>query len=349
MARPWIIWRYVLRDVGIHALLGLSAITLLIAVGNVLRFLEDVAGTGVALSALGQLLLAILPTFLCYSIPTALVFGVLITFGRMASDGELVALGSSGLSVAQMLPPILALGALAGGVTAWMMAEVSPRSYVRMQRLARDLGENMLLFDPGKFREVGGRVFYFRSRGGETCPMRGVVIADFSGQDQDFFVTGECGDLSNGEREDQLAFRLGSGAIQLVERRDERFRMLRFASLEMPIDLSGRLAGRRWPREFTTPELIALEPGASGNEEWSRLLWIQVHRRVAFPLASLVLGIVALPLGIRPVRAGRSAGALVALVVVGGYWVLASTGENLAEAAVLSPEVGIWFADLPFL
>ena len=33
MARPWIIWRYVLKDVGIHASLGLSAITLLIGTG----------------------------------------------------------------------------------------------------------------------------------------------------------------------------------------------------------------------------------------------------------------------------------------------------------------------------
>jgi lipopolysaccharide export system permease protein len=350
LARPWIIWRYLLLDVGAHALLALAAVTLLISTGNVLRFLEDLAGTGIALSALGQLLLAILPSFLCYSIPAALIFGVLIAFGRMALDGEIVALQGSGISVSQLLPPILALGAVGALVTAYLMAEVSPRSYARMKQIARDLGKSAALLDPGEFREIGGRVFFFQSRGGPGCPLRGIVIADLGDEEHAHFVTGACGELLSEGLGDDLVFRLASGSIHFAERSAERYRLIRFDELEMPLDVSEQIARRRWPREFTTRELIELEARSRGESaEWLRLLWVQVHRRVAFPLASIVLSIVAIPLGIRPLGAGRSAGALTAVALMGGYWLVASAGEGAAESGQLPPLAGVWLADLLFL
>jgi len=349
MSRPWILWRYVCLDVGVHALLALAGLTLLIATGNVLRFLEDVAGTGVELAVLGQLMAAILPSFLCYSIPTALVFGILITFGRMASENEIVALHGSGISVSQLLPPVLALGIGAALTAGWLMAEVSPRSYARMKQIAREVGRSAAWLDPGEFREIGGRVLYYRARGGEDCPLRGVVISESGDAEQERIVSAACGQLVSAADGDGLVFRLSGGSIHFAARSSERYRRIRFADMELPLDVSRQVAGRRWPREFTTPELIELESRRQDSTEWIRLLWVQVHRRVAFPLASLVLAIVAVPLGIRPLRVGRSAGALTAVGVIGAYWVIASSGERAAEAGQIPVLVGVWLANFAFL
>jgi lipopolysaccharide export system permease protein len=349
MAIPGILWGYVLRDVAVHALLALAALTLVIVTANVLHLLEDLVGTGIALPALGQVMLAILPTYLCYAIPTAIVFGVLITFGRMASDSEIPALQASGISVAQMLPPVLALGAVAALATAFLMAEVSPRSYTRMKHLARDLSRKAVLFDPGEFREIGGQVFYFRSRGGEDCPLRGVIITDLGDPERQHFITSACGELSGADSDDALVAHLRSGSIHVGDSR-ERYRLLRFDEMELPLDVSSLIQGRRWPREFTTRELVAIETGFPGlTAEWVRLLWVQLHQRVAFPLASIVLALVAVPLGIRPLQVGRSAGTLTAIAVVGSYWLLTSAGETLAESGQIHVLPGVWFPDLLFL
>jgi lipopolysaccharide export system permease protein len=348
MRFPRIIWRYLLVDVATHAAIGLLALTLLIAVGNVLRFLEDVAGSGVGLSVLGQLMLAILPTFLSYSIPTALVFGILITLGRMGSDGELVALRGSGLSVAQLLPPVLALAAVAAMATAWLMAEVTPRSYARMKQIARDLSSTAALFHPGEFRDLAGRVVYYRAAGEPGCPLRGVLISG-SDSGKQLVVNGACGEIGDEGPESLLTLRLRQGSIHLTEGPAEKYRMIRFDSLEMPLEVPERLVGRRWPREFTTLELVELTERGDRPAEWMHSLWIEVHGRVAYPLASIVLAIVAVPLGIRPIRSGRSAGALTAALLMGGYWVLASTGENVADAGALPPIVGMWLPNLLYL
>ena len=56
--------------------------------------------------------------------------------------------------------------------------------------------------------------------------------------------------------------------------------------------------------------------------------------------------IVAVPLGIQPLRAGRSAGALTAIGVVGAYWLLSSVGEMAADEGFVSPAVGMWMPNV---
>jgi lipopolysaccharide export LptBFGC system permease protein LptF len=49
MVAPRLLWRYMFSDILLHALLGLFAITLLLVVTNLLRFMEELAAAGVGL------------------------------------------------------------------------------------------------------------------------------------------------------------------------------------------------------------------------------------------------------------------------------------------------------------
>jgi lipopolysaccharide export system permease protein len=337
MVAPWIIWRYILGDTLIHSGLGLAAIALLLVVGNALRFLEDLVETGVALSGLGSLLWAILPSYFSYAIPTALIFGVLVTFGRMSSDGEIIALRASGISVRRLLAPVLAIGLGAALVTGWLLAEAEPRSSYRLKQVARELGKSARLLTPGEFARVGDRVLYARERGPDDCPLRGVLLGDFSDRARPLYVTSACGSLGDGGDSQGMSFDLGDGSIHFSQTRGERYRRIRFEEMSLSFDISHLIARRTRPNYYTTRELVELEQRISRGEATPlgegesglRELWIELHRRIAFPIASVVLGIVAVPLGIRPLRAGRSAGALTAILVVTGYWIL-TTASQLA-------------------
>ena len=132
MVAPRILWRYILRDTLTHSLLGLTAFTLLLVVMNTLRFMEELLASGVGPSGLLALAGIVLPSYLPYAIPTSLLFGVMLSFGRMSADGEIVAMRASGVSVPGLLPPILLLGAAAAGITAWLQFEVAPHANHRM-------------------------------------------------------------------------------------------------------------------------------------------------------------------------------------------------------------------------
>jgi len=354
MIALWIIWRYILGDTLLHSGLGLAAITLLLVVGNALRFLEDLVETGIALSGLGSLLWAILPSYFSYAIPTALIFGVLVTFGRMSSDGEIIALRASGISVSRLLPPVLTIGLAAALVAGWLLAETEPRSSYRLKQVARELGKSARLLSPGQFSRVGNHVLYARDRGPDSCPLRGVLLGDFSDRDRPLYVSSACGSLGEGDGDQGMSFTLGDGSIHFSQARGERYRRIRFEQMLLSFDVSQLIARRTRPSYYTTRELVELEgrlqsggatalgSGASALRE----LWIELHRRIAFPIASVVLGIVAVPLGIRPLRSGRSAGALTAVAVIAGYWMLTSAGHMAADAGWIPALLGVWLPNL---
>jgi lipopolysaccharide export LptBFGC system permease protein LptF len=66
---------------------------------------------------------------------------------------------------------------------------------------------------------------------------------------------------------------------------------------------------------------------------------------VSFSFAAVALAVLAVPLGIRPLRAGRSWGALVAVGLMGLYWVIFSLGELAAERGIGPAWLGVWIAN----
>ncbi len=73
---------------------------------------------------------------------------------------------------------------------------------------------------------------------------------------------------------------------------------------------------------------------------------LQLHRRAALALTVLALAVLAVPLGIQPVRAGRSWGALTGIGILVLYWGLLAIGEMTAESGWLPVAVAMWFPNL---
>jgi len=349
MVAPRLLWRYILREVLLHTLLGLFAITLLLVVQNLLRFLEDLIAAGVGIGALGQLCALILPAYVSYAFPTALLFGILISFGRMSADGEVVAMRACGVSVPRLLPPALALGALAALVSGYMLFDVQPRARHAMRTLVRQLAGSLDVIEPGRFMAFGDRLLYVHALGDAACPLEGILIGDTSNDERSFYAAARCGSLAGDPTGHELSFVLHDGSIHLRDPDPTRYRRIHFATMRTSVDISSYSDPPPTSRDLSFSELLAAKRLASGDPRRERLagkhgtsIDVQIQRRLAFPLASILLAVVAVPLGIRPVRAGRSMGALTAIGVMAFYWVLFSLGETAAERGVGPAWLGIW-------
>ena len=73
---------------------------------------------------------------------------------------------------------------------------------------------------------------------------------------------------------------------------------------------------------------------------------VEFHRRIAYPVACIVFALVALPIGARPRRGGRSAGMLIAVVLVGSYYLILVTGAGLARSGSLPVWLGMWAGNI---
>src|SRR5207237_1745294 len=74
--------------------------------------LELIVRQSATISEIRAISLAILPNVLTFTIPMAVLVGILTGFGRMSSDSESIAFLASGLSMIRLLVPVMLLGVL---------------------------------------------------------------------------------------------------------------------------------------------------------------------------------------------------------------------------------------------
>ena len=75
----------------------------------------------------------------------------------------------------------------------------------------------------------------------------------------------------------------------------------------------------------------------------------ELHSRFAFPFASLVFAVVAVPLGMQNRRSGKSAGFSTSIGVLLAYYVVQSLLRTLAEKGSLPPALAMWLPNIIFL
>src|ERR1700693_2749599 len=132
--------RYIGREVASHAALGLAVFTFVFFVPQLVHLMELVVRHSGGGGTVSLLFLSTLPPVLVFTIPMAVLVGVLIGLGRLSSDSEIVALHASGISLRRLLVPIglVALGCGLGTLvlTFWL----SPLSV----RILRNLETRLL-------------------------------------------------------------------------------------------------------------------------------------------------------------------------------------------------------------
>jgi lipopolysaccharide export system permease protein len=355
MAAPRILWRFVFRDVALHALIALTALTLLLVVQNVLRFIDELVSAGVSLDAILQLSAIILPSYVAYAIPSALLFGVLLSFGRMSTDGEIIAMRAAGVSVPRLLPPVLALGILATCATGYIVFEVEPESHRNMKLLLRQLQQSVRLIEPGEFRRLGSNTIYVHELGDEECPLQGVLVSESRDARRTLYIAARCGAVRAVEAESaELALALYDGSVHFSDPGSDRYRRIRFDELETRLDLARYFRPARKARDYRFAELLDLRARLArgeqiklhGGDDAITQVQIQIHRKLAFPIASIALALLAVPMGIRPVRAGRSWGALTAIGILAAYWMAFAVAEIAVSAELVPVMPAMWAPNL---
>jgi len=206
-----------------------------------------------------------------------------------------------------------------------------------------------VIVEPGRFLEFGDKLLYVHSLGDASCPLEGVLIGSATEGDRSFYAAARCGTMESDTNGSTLGFVLHDGSIHFRDPDPARYRRIRFKTMKTVVDVSLYTDPKPGTAQLTFNELIAVGQLAEGDPEVKRLkgrygtaVDVQIQRRLAFPFASLLLALIAVPLGLRPMRSGRSAGALTAIVVMALYWLAFSLGDMAATRGVVPAWLGFW-------
>ncbi|HEY6444616.1 MAG TPA: LptF/LptG family permease [Candidatus Acidoferrales bacterium] len=352
--------RYIAREVVSHATLGLSVFTFIFFVPQLTRLMELVVRHTESLATVLLLIVCTLPPVLGFTLPMAVLVGVLIGLGRLSADSEIVALHASGISLRRLLLPIgtiAALGAILTLLTTFWLSPIALRTISRLEvRLLSSQAPYSV--QPRVFDErFPHLVLYVQDVESEALRWRGVFLASTGGAaagivpqaakhaNESAITMAENAEIILGPRRGQVELRLGSGSTHEYDpSHPDQYNVTTFADTDIPVDLSTdelpQKSGSLSIAEQPTAQLV-LDDGPN----W-RAARVEFQRRMAFPAACLVFVLLGVPMGVRPRRGGRAAGLILTLILIGGYYFLFVSGDHMAVQGRISPGWGVWAANI---
>jgi len=338
--------RYIVREVSRHAFLGLVVFTFVFLVPRLVQLMEIyVRHVGSDVQIL-KFFLCIFPGVFVFTVPIATLIGVLLGLGRMSADSEIIALTSLGIGRRRILFPVGMLAMAAALLTLMITAWVGPAALRTVNSIKADLASSQISFQvrPRVFDErFPQKVLYVNDVSASGTQWHGVFVADTGGESGSQVTLADSAIVIAEPRQGKLELHLQGGTTHEFSRLDaNHYSVTSFGQSDWPIEVSG--LGSAHPRQRSIPEQSMTELVAERNAG-SRDAGVELHTRLAFPVACLVFALVAVPLGAQPRRGGRAAGSLLAVVLIAAYYLLLIMGAGLARHGKLSPAAGIWMAN----
>jgi len=149
-----------------------------------------------------------------------------------------------------------------------------------------------------------------------------------------------------------LGIMLRDGSIHRMDSNDGASHTVQFQRYELKLEPEDKISEReRSRRQFEQMYPVELWRSAhdTGLREDRRLRALTIlHEKAAIPLACLIMGMLAVPLGIMWGSAGRLQGFALGTAVIMSYYALLILGETLAKSGTVPPFPAVWIPDFIF-
>jgi lipopolysaccharide export system permease protein len=336
---------YLGREIGLGFFAGLAIFTFLLLTARIIELVDLVLARGVPLTAVGRLFLLAMPSFLELTMPAALLLGVIVAFGRLANDGELTAIRAAGVSWSSLVGPVVLAGALVAVATLAMSTFARPWANRQVLEAMYDVAKSRAAaaVRPGVFNsDFDGIVLYVERTIPESGALEGILVADERDENARTAVFAERGGLVADERERRIRLHLDAGTAVTRRNGIESYDLTSFRTFEVNLDLT-RDVGRTGTRPSDLPLDRLLTDATSAPVAADRLeARIEVHRKLAFATAALLLALAGLPFAVQISRSVHARGFALSVALALVYYAVFSAGVVAVRNATLPPAVGLW-------
>jgi len=346
--------RYIFKEIFSHSLLGLLVFTFVIFIPHMSHLLELVVRHDVSVREVLTLFLLPIPGIVVLTIPMAVLVGVLIGLSRMAADGEVIAVRALGMGLTQFLRPVLFFALLGWAAASWMSLVLAPQANRRLAQMEAGLKSSQVPYEiqPRVFIEqFPNMLLYLEDVTGSHSRWKGVFIADTTDRDSPKITLAGNGLLTSDPASNRLTVHLDQGTTHEIDPQNpQQYSAVSFSEMDIPIAVeqpTGAVETRRTPPFLPLRSLwnAARNPA---DAEVQRAARVELHYRMALPVASLVLALVAIPLGLFTRKGGKPLGVMLTILLVFVYYMIMALGLSLARQGRIHPALGLWLANTVF-
>jgi len=360
-SRPRLLDRYIVREMLAPTAIGLLVFTFVLLIDQIPRLLAVLVARSADFYTILRVFANLLPSILAITIPMAFLLGVLLAFGRLASDSEIIALRAVGVSPMRLLSPVLILAFVMTAITFYINAVALPAANQAHRELVFSLVVSKARTDvkPRNFSEkvLPDRMMLFVQ---DIEPTNGrwknLLIYDTRDIAKTELILARTGELLVDRERQIVRVELGPGEKHTFFGADPKgYEYSRFGHMgwDLPVDEffpdKNKLLLAKGDREMTLPELARhvrdLKAQHKPRSEWGRYA-VEWHKKFAIPAACVVFGLLGLALSLGSKKEARSAAFALSIGVIFVYYILIRLGEQAGDTGQMRPWLAMWAANM---
>ena len=349
---PLILDDYVVRNFLGYLLLISASFMVLVLIFNFFELLTDIVRNRIPLVTVGEYLLNVTPSWLYLFTPLCVLLAVLVTFGLMEKSNEMTAMKATGISVYRAVLPVLLISALLAGGLFMLEEWYLPYANKRVETLRNTIKEKpaQTYLRPDRKWIFGqhNTIYYYEFYDPETDQFGS--ISAFAFDPVTFQITRRIYATQSHwdrnlqewifERGWQRSFR--GAAIENFE----TFNLHEFAELNEPPTYFKKEVHQSQEMNYAELSSYIHDLQQSGFDVVR--LRVALQKKLAFPLITFVMAVLAVPFALSAGRRGALTGIAVALLIGVVYWVTSGLFEAMGNVNQLPSTLAAWAPDVIF-
>jgi LPS export ABC transporter permease LptF/LPS export ABC transporter permease LptG len=345
--------RYIIREILPPFFLALLVFTFILIIPFLIELAEVMIAKGVPWAMILRLTVTLLPQAVAVTIPMGLLIGILVGFGRLSSDREVVVMLACGVSPFRLLQPVLLLGVVAWGATSWVMLKAMPdanQTYRELtQTIAMDRAEGEVrprVF----FEDFPNVVLYVRDVPANGGGWVDVLAADTTNATQPIVYLAKRGRMVVDRSAKTIQMVLEDGTRHTTTLNDpSAYEVLKFDSTIVslnPDSVFPKAGPPRGDRELGIEDLVARaeELRAQGFSPHAQIM--ELHKKFSIPFACFVFAIMGLALGASHRKDGKLASFVLGIAVIFVYYVIMFGAQALAKGHWVPAWIAMWLPNI---
>lgn len=349
--------KYIFWEIIVPMGLGIFILSFILLMGNLLKLTDLVINKGVPFKEIALLFVYIFPSFLDIALGMAFLLGILIGFGRLSADSELIAMKVAGVSLGTMLKPVVILSLIVSLGIAWVLFYAKPVSRTNFKEHIFSIVNNRLAtgLQPMVFNnDFDDVVLYAENVDPRSGDLENIFLHDQRDPASPTTIFAQRGKIFSNPQLLTFSINLEDGTLltQPAKENKPSFQILRFGKYDVKLSFDDRKnTDGKSNIEPKTLRFNAIGQALAANptEEDRHLLKIEWHKRLALVLAPLLFTMIGVPLGIHSPRSGKIGGFTIALLVFLAYFMLSSFAETICKDGNINFYALIWLPNLLFL
>lgn len=356
--------RYVGGQLLLTATMAVTVLSVVLVLGNVFkRLLELLVKNDTPLELVISFLVYILPFSLSFTIPWGFLTAVLLVFGKMSAENELVAFRANGVSIPRICYSLLVLSFVCVGICFWINVEVAPRAQAKMKEALYNIATSNPLAMFGSDRIIdafpGKKIYVERNEGAQ---LSNLLVYELDDDNQPVKVVfAHRGQIETDREKKELLLHIFDARYEQRDDEDvENLMKIRqgitMQETTLPISLEALHDKKRGRGigSMTSGELLerlnAEEREAhmteKDREAQRSAARTEMSKRFSFSLASFAFALIGVPLAITAHRKETSVGFLLSLAVAVTYFFFIIIANGVRENPAWHPELLMWVPNI---